>query len=179
MRGKPTIPDSACRHCSAPVRKRTDRSSRFCSRQCYRSYVRPPLDVRFWAKVNKDGPVVRPELGPCWIWTGEIAPNGYGRLDPGDGETRYAHRISYKMHIGPLTAGMDCCHHCDRRACVRPSHFFEGTRRENMQDMSSKGRGRRSKPVTHTIVSDMQNHVTTSTSSRLFRKSKHLSTYSA
>ena len=32
------------------------------------TYGRP--DLRFWANVNKKGPVVRPELGRCWVWTG-------------------------------------------------------------------------------------------------------------
>lgn len=31
-----------------------------------------PVTLRFWEKVNKDGPIPehQPELGPCWEWTG-------------------------------------------------------------------------------------------------------------
>jgi hypothetical protein len=173
MRGKPTTPDSTCRQCGGPVRKRPDRFSRFCSRRCYRDYICPPLSVRFWARVDKNGPIPdhHPTIGPCWLWTGGLAPNGYGRLEPGDGETRYAHRISYKMHVGPIAAGMDCCHRCDVRACVRPDHLFEGTRRDNVQDMVAKGRarGRGSKRRIHTIVSEKQNQNQTSTSGLLFK----------
>lgn len=37
-------------------------------------------EQRFWAKVDKNGPVVRPELGPCWIWTGNRDPWGLRSL---------------------------------------------------------------------------------------------------
>ena len=32
----------------------------------------PPVEERFWPKVDKNGPVPEPhpELGPCWVWTG-------------------------------------------------------------------------------------------------------------
>lgn len=39
-----------------------------------------------------------------------------------------------------MQAGLDACHRCDIRACVRPSHLFEGTRLQNVQDMDGKGR---------------------------------------
>lgn len=41
--------------------------------------TRPSPDQRFWAKVNKDGPIPihRPDLGQCWVWTGE-SRHGYG-----------------------------------------------------------------------------------------------------
>jgi hypothetical protein len=35
---------------------------------------------RFWTKVDKAGPVVRHELGPCWLWTAGVFKRrgGYG-----------------------------------------------------------------------------------------------------
>ena len=41
-----------------------------------------PLEDRFWAKVDKNGPVPahRPELGPCWIWTAARFKRGYGKF---------------------------------------------------------------------------------------------------
>src|SRR6478609_5365672 len=41
---------------------------------------------RFWKKVDKNGPIPahRPELGPCWIWTGWICSGtGYGGIQAG------------------------------------------------------------------------------------------------
>jgi hypothetical protein len=37
------------------------------------------LPERFWKKVDKNGPVPahRPELGPCWLWTGALVGRGY------------------------------------------------------------------------------------------------------
>lgn len=104
---------------------------------------RKSLADRFWAKVDKDGPTPDhcPERGPCWLWTSARTPNGYGRINPGDASTLYAHHLSYRLHFGPIPRGLDVCHHCDVRHCVAPHHFFIGTRADNMADMAAKGRG--------------------------------------
>lgn len=34
------------------------------------------------------------------------------------------------------------CHHCDNKKCVRPSHIFIGTQKDNMQDWTRKGKNR-------------------------------------
>lgn len=105
-----------------------------------RTYIRKPIADRFWAKVNKDGPIVRPDLGPCWIWTGCICkPTGYGLLNV-DGRAQTAHHISLELAIGPLPDGTFACHACDNRPCVRPDHLFPGTAGDNSRDMSRKGR---------------------------------------
>src|SRR5690348_8449196 len=41
---------------------------------------RPSSLDRFWAKVDKNGPVpeYRPDLGPCWLWTASTRPSGHG-----------------------------------------------------------------------------------------------------
>lgn len=101
----------------------------------------PEVIERFWAKVDKNGPVPlhRPELGPCWIWTAGKFPNGYGQFHF-DGGPKYAHRISYEIHFGPIPKWLRSCHHCDNRSCVRGSHLFSGTQKQNIQDAVSKGR---------------------------------------
>lgn len=104
-----------------------------------------PLAVRFWAKVNKEGPVLRPELGPCWVWTRGTTRSGYGQITAGllaDG-TRgplLAHRLSYEMAEGPIPDGLWVLHRCDNPPCVRPAHLFLGTVLENNDDMRAKER---------------------------------------
>lgn len=104
---------------------------------------------RFWSKVDKNGPVPihRPELGQCWLWTGGTNYQGYGQLVfPRDPEYRiqvhvYAHRFAYELTYGRLGSAAVCaCHHCDRPLCVRPSHLFAGSRKDNLSDARRKGR---------------------------------------
>lgn len=93
-----------------------------------------PRERRFWAKVDKNGPVPehRPELGPCWLWSGYVQPaTGYG-LFGGHGQTRLVHRISYQYVCRPIPKGLHLDHLCRVRRCLRPSHLEPVTPRENI-----------------------------------------------
>lgn len=97
---------------------------------------------RFWSRVDKDGPVPahRPDLGPCWVFTGsDKGPWGHGRMHARK-ERTLAHRLSWEMANGPIPDGLQVLHHCDNGACVRPDHLFLGTQADNMRDMDAKGR---------------------------------------
>ena len=104
---------------------------------------------RFWSHVNKSGPMpsaealaVWPEIKgtPCWIY-GED-PGKYRLVSLGPGQPNAgAHRVAWFLATGKWTK-LDVCHKCDVKACVRPSHLFQGTHAANMRDMRAKGRAK-------------------------------------
>jgi uncharacterized protein (DUF983 family) len=97
-------------------------------------------EERFWANVNKQGPVPehRPELGPCWLWRGTKS-NGYGVFWVPPGRLVLAHRFAYTLLVGPIPEGLEPDHLCRVPACVRPladafglAHLEPVTHAENM-----------------------------------------------
>jgi hypothetical protein len=87
----------------------------------------------------------------CWLWTGAKTSCGYGGLGV-NGRYWPAHKVAFLItHPGTdldelATAAsrhpskLFICHTCDNPACVRPSHLFLGTCKDNMQDSVNKGR---------------------------------------
>ena len=83
-------------------------------------------NLRFWEKV---------EITPhCWEWTASKRHH-YGQFD-----TKLAHRIAWELVFKYIPEGMQVLHSCDNPGCVRPSHLFLGTQKDNMVDMMKKGR---------------------------------------
>lgn len=97
--------------------------------------VNPPLQERFWAKVNKREP------NECWEWHGALDTNGYGKIRA-DGRLQVASHVSYKIYHGIIPDDLWVLHRCDNPRCVNPNHLFLGTHAQNMQDMVAKGRGK-------------------------------------
>jgi hypothetical protein len=97
---------------------------------------------RFWSKVNKRGPVIRPQLGACWIWTAATDNDGYGLFDTPVGK-RGAHRVSLEEKLGRALGPDEIpLHKCDNPICVNPDHLEPGTHADNMRDMKEKRRAR-------------------------------------
>jgi hypothetical protein len=101
-----------------------------------RQKLRSSLLDRFNDKVSPE-----PNSG-CWLWTGGITELGYGVIGLGRREegTDKAHRVSWRLHRGPIPDGMCVCHRCDTPLCVNPDHLFLGTLGDNMRDCVRKAR---------------------------------------
>lgn len=95
-----------------------------------------PIDVlaRF---VSTFKPVL--ESDECWNWPGSKTALGYGVVNLHK-KSFYAHRLSFDLFVHPLTSGLVICHRCDNPRCMRPSHLFSGTQKDNLSDMARKGR---------------------------------------
>lgn len=80
-------------------------------------------------------------LTGCLLWTGCIDIGGYGKIYIGEGVVgiKHAHCAAFFLKHGrwPEPFGL---HKCDVRACVEADHVFEGTSKDNIQDMVRKGR---------------------------------------
>jgi hypothetical protein len=94
---------------------------------------------KFWVKVDKNGsiPAHRPELGPCWLWTGERQKEGYGRIStrkkPTASGTRLAHRASYELLVKPIPDGLHLDHLCRNPQCVNPADLDPVTPKVNTE----------------------------------------------
>jgi hypothetical protein len=96
--------------------------------------------MKFWEKVNKQGPIVRKELGPCWQWTAST-DGRYGQFGVQHPRKNWkAHILAWVLTNGPVPEGIKVCHKCENLLCVRPSHLFLGTQKQNIHDSMQKGR---------------------------------------
>ena len=69
----------------------------------------------------------------CWIFTGSINREGYGKIGLG-GRTQgvdRAHRVTYRHYKGDIPQGLELDHLCRVRSCCNPDHLEPVTRKEN------------------------------------------------
>ena len=80
--------------------------------------------------------VRRPELGECWEFDGYRERN-YGRIRQGP-RLILVHRHALSLYLGrELTE--KALHRCDNPPCFRPTHTYEGTMQQNMDDRAAAG----------------------------------------
>ena len=121
MRRQCTIPD-----CDKPHWARG-----FCSKHYYQRWVkprdqllpRPPVEARFWSKVDKSG--------DCWLWMGSLTASGYGSFR-GENRTVLSHRQAYELLVGCIPDDLTIDHLCRVRRCVNPTHMETVTNRINI-----------------------------------------------
>lgn len=77
----------------------------------------------------------RESLDPaaCWLWDGSTnRPKPYGRFRL-EGKLELAHRVGYRMFVGPIPEGLTLDHLCRRPRCVNPYHLEPVTATENIR----------------------------------------------
>ena len=95
---------------------------------------------RFWGKVSKDTSQTFYDNERCWEWTAHRNTDGYGQLNIG-GKVERVHRVAWVIAYGEIPDGLLVCHRCDNRCCIRFSHLFLGTEKDNAIDREIKNRG--------------------------------------
>lgn len=100
---------------------------------------------RFWSHVVRG-----PAADDCWIWTGAIADDGFGRFWTKDGDGQKVlrpQRFAYQLATGiELPESVELLHSCDVPICVHAvadaeeTHLIEGTHRMNMLDRAQRNR---------------------------------------
>lgn len=84
------------------------------------------IEDRFWTKVDRRGP------DECWEWRAYRSADGYGRFNATRHRPENAHRIAYRLTVGPIPDGLQLDHLCRNRACVNPQHLEPVTVRDNV-----------------------------------------------
>lgn len=144
---RPPRPVKLCLICQSPVPKirNADKRAVYCSRKCKGigtsrndGFHASPQD-RFWSGLDQT-PGHGPD-GDCWLWTGVIDRDGYGRFSVKK-KVVGVHVYSYSLHFGEVPKGLCVCHKCDIRNCANPSHLWLGDNVANTADMVAKGRHR-------------------------------------
>jgi hypothetical protein len=90
------------------------------------NYGDPRLPTRFWNKVQPC------PMSGCWLWVATETRGGYGNFRF-DGKMQSAHRVSYRLLVGPIATNMEIDHLCRVRCCVNPVHLECVTHAINVQ----------------------------------------------
>lgn len=76
----------------------------------------------------------------CWEWTSNLCARGrYGAIIF-KSKTKTASRFIYEMFVEEIPKGLLVCHCCDNTKCINPDHLYLGTTKQNMRDITERGR---------------------------------------
>ena len=69
----------------------------------------------------------------CWLWTGQILPNGYGAVSRTKAQGKgLAHRYVYERLVSQIPPRQQLDHLCRVRRCVNPDHLRVVTCQQNL-----------------------------------------------
>jgi hypothetical protein len=77
--------------------------------------------------------------GDCLAWTGYRDKHGYGRMSF-EGKPRKVASVVWESIHGAIPTGKCILHTCDNPPCVRGSHLYAGSRKQNTRDAIQRGR---------------------------------------
>jgi len=105
------------------------KNRKYCSLECAYQHRQSLALSRFWSNVKIDTPE------KCWIWSGNLDRQGYGKIGIRTLPTRGAHRIAYMLtHSCSLSRETIIRHTCDNPPCCNPNHLKTGTTKDNIND---------------------------------------------
>jgi hypothetical protein len=91
-------------------------------------------------------PINWEERGECWECISHYSKprtNGVNAIYPAiykEKKKQLISRLIWELDHGPIPRGMLVLHRCDNPSCIKPSHLFLGTDKDNTQDCLRKGR---------------------------------------
>ena len=71
---------------------------------------------------------------PCLIYTGSVSIQGYGKMMI-DGVEHRVHRLAWILATGNEIKNQ-INHLCHVKLCCEPTHLYDGTQQQNMNDLS-------------------------------------------
>lgn len=83
-------------------------------------------ELRFWAKVDKEGDYGSWNGTKCWGWTSSKTSGGYSLFHRREAKriiTRVAHAVAYELGGGKIPEGYTIDHLCRNVGCVNPQHL--------------------------------------------------------
>jgi hypothetical protein len=96
------------------------------------------FDMRTSVDQLLESKVLRVPFSTCWYYTGTLNNRGYGLIDV-NRKKMSAHRVALSNALGRPLQGQ-ANHICDEPTCINPSHLYEGTQSDNIQDAIRRNR---------------------------------------
>ena len=79
-------------------------------------------------------------MTPCKLVTEGLGSDGYAVVWQDGKQVRLARLILAEKLGRDIKPNHFACHTCDTPNCIEPEHLYEGTNRQNVQDMIRRGR---------------------------------------
>lgn len=77
---------------------------------------------------------------PAWL---PVDASGHRTVSDSQGRRTLAHRIVYRLFVGPTPGGWLVLHRCGNAGCLNPSHLYLGDAKQNAADQHLHGTTRR------------------------------------